>query len=329
MRVTLRSLLYAAILSTLVLTLTAISRADCAAPSSPGVRICSPTPNATVAYLPALDFNSTPKDGATVLKFSVYDNNKKVFEGDPGQSGATLFEAKLFNGLHNIAINMWDSSGAVYQGRVTFRVVGDGFVTPCPAPSTPGVNFCVPPSNAILGPNYTVSATATGKTRITAIRLYVDGKAVITANSKQLTTTAEVGTQGNHSVTFVAWDSSGNAFKSARTIKSTYQYSFVDCPPRGTDPCTVPGFDPVISPAPNSHVDKPFRLQANIRNNPKPITAMKAYIDNTLAATSNGPIMDFPVDNAPNGTHIITFQAWDTAGILYRIQYNINVNVAQ
>jgi len=66
---------------------------------------------------------------------------------------------------------------------------------------------------------------------------------------------------------------------------------------------------------------------ANILENPRPITTMKAYIDNTLVATANGPTMTSPVENAPNGTHILTFQAWDTGGVMYRIQYNINLNV--
>ena len=50
---------------------------------------------------------------------------------------------------------------------------------------------------------------------------------------------------------------------------------------------------------------------------------MKAYVDNAVVATSNGPTMISPVENAPNGTHILTLQAWDTEGVVYRIQYNI------
>jgi hypothetical protein len=34
-----------------------------------------------------------------------------------------------------------------------------------------------------------------------------------------------------------------------------------------------------------------------------------------------------PVENAPNETHILTLQAWDAEGVMYRIQYNININV--
>jgi len=34
-----------------------------------------------------------------------------------------------------------------------------------------------------------------------------------------------------------------------------------------------------------------------------------------------------PVKKAPTGTHIIT-QAWDSAGTVYRYQYNVNINMA-
>jgi hypothetical protein len=33
------------------------------------------------------------------------------------------------------------------------------------------------------------------------------------------------------------------------------------------------------------------------------------------------------VENAPNGTHLLILQAWDTTGVFYRVQYNININV--
>ena len=66
---------------------------------------------------------------------------------------------------------------------------------------------------------------------------------------------------------------------------------------------------------------------ANILQNPIPITVMKAYVDNTIVAISNGPTTLSTVDGAPNGTHILTLQAWDTQGVMYRIQYNININV--
>jgi hypothetical protein len=312
--------------------------AQCTA-TDPGVRICSPSPNSSVIYQPEIDYNLSAPFGAEIVKWIIYDNNRKIEQSPSGQaSGGTspsggsegeLFDSDIKNGLHHIVINAWDSNGKLYQGSVSFTVVGDGYPTPCSAPTSPGVNFCSPPANAILGSSYTVSATATGNSKIVAMRLYVDNKAQVTQtnNSNQLTTAASVGTQGNHTVTFVAWDSGGHAFRSSRVINSAYTYSIVGCIDKGTPPC-MPGFDSDASmPAANSYVGNSFTIMANILNNPNQITAMKAYIDNTVFAVSNGPTMSSPVENAPNGTHILTLQAWDTKGLVYRYRYNININV--
>ena len=310
--------------------------AQCTALADPGVRICSPSANSTVIYQPEIDFNLSSAFGTEIVKSIVYDNNKKIDQspsgqesgGNQGGSEEILFSSDIKNGLHHIVINAWDSTGKLYQGAVSFTVVGDGYNTSCSAPTSPGINFCAPPASAILGSSYTVSATATGNSKIVAIRLYVDNKAQVTqTNSNHLTTAASVGTQGNHTVTFVAWDNGGHVFSSSRTIHSSYTYSIVGCQDKGTPPC-MPGFDSDSSmPAANSDVGNSFTITADIKNNPNTITTMKAYVDNTLVATSNGPTMSSPVENAPNGTHILTLQAWDTKGIVYREQYNININV--
>jgi hypothetical protein len=303
--------------------------ATCTAPTSPGVRICSPTANATVAYVTALDFNSTPAFGAEILKFSIYDNNRKVIDGLPGQTGETVIDGSIKNGPHTVVINAWDSSGKLYQSRVSFLVTGDGFPFPCPVPSSPGVNFCQPPSNAVLSTHYFLAAAARGKSSIAAMRTYVDGKAQDTqTNVNQFQSGASVGTQGDHRISVVAWDNSGDVYKSTRILHSVFTYGLSDCPPsKGTpQPCT-PGFDTNSMPAPNTYVGNSFTMMASIVNNPNPITTMKAYIDNTVFAVSNGPTMASPVTGAPNGTHILTLQAWDTKGIVYRVQYNININV--
>jgi hypothetical protein len=323
------------LVATLSLTLlSAITSAECSPPSSPGVRICSPTPNATVVYfsnavaqIPAIDFNSTPAFGTQIVKYSVYDNNHKVAQDTTGTSGAELLLGSIKNGLHRVVVNAWDNSGKLYQANVSFRVIGDAFPFPCPVPSSPGVNFCVPPAGAILGPQYDADASARGNSSISAIRLYIDGKAQETQlNFNELNTLAFVGTQGDHRLSFVAWDTTGHVFKSSRVIHSAYTYSFLNCPPKGNDPCTA-GFD-VSSPQNNSYVANSFTIMATVEQNPNPITAMKAYIDNTVVAVSNGPTMASNVENAPSGTHILTLQAWDTKGVLYRIQSNVNINVA-
>ena len=72
-----------------ILLLPAAALAQCTAPSDPGVRICSPTLNATLAYPAFIDFNSTPAFGTEIVKYSVYDNDHKIFESSGG-TGTTL-----------------------------------------------------------------------------------------------------------------------------------------------------------------------------------------------------------------------------------------------
>jgi len=292
------------------------------------VRICSPTANATVAWIPSVDFNSTPASGAEIVKFIVYDNNHKLFEDTSGRTGTGLLIDRTGNGPHHVVVNAWDSTGKLYQGSVSFNVVGLGYNTTCTAPASPGINFCAPPpSGVVLPTNYWISATAKGQSRITNIRVYLDNVAQFTfPNVNELSTTLDVKTQGNHRVTYVAWDSLGNAFSSSKIINSTFTYGFLDCPPKGTDPCK-PGFNGSTIPQANAYVGNSFQIHVDIEQPPNPVTTMKAYVDNTLVATSNGPTMVSTVDNAPSGTHILTLQAWDTKGILYRVQYNININV--
>ena len=324
-----RRLLFPLLLTFIVLP--ALAAAECTAPDAPGVRICSPTANATVASIPAIDFNSTPAFGAEITKFVVYDNNVKLYQGYPGQSGTSLTDGSIKNGLNKIVINAWDSQGNLYQGAVNFTVVGDAYPQ-CAVPASPGINFCGPPAGAELGLNYSVYVSAKGNSKITAMKLYVDGKQQQSTfngfyGDPSFSTIVEVPTQGNHKVTFNAWDSNGHVFTASRTIRSTYTRGYEECPPKGNDPCLA-GFDSSSDPEPNSYVENSFPITANVVNNTNQITSMKAWINNTVVATSNGPTMSTTVENAPNGTHILTLQAWEASGVSYRIQYNVNINVS-
>ncbi len=315
--------------------------ADCAPPANPGVRICSPTQNGTVVYgivvegvldvFPFIDFNSTPAAGAHIVKVKAYDNNRKFFEGEDLQSGATLNNEQtdtLLNGFHNLAINAWDSQGNLYQARVSFWVVGDGFPFSCSGPTPPGINFCSPPSNSILSTRIPIVATASGQNNSIprAMRLYIDDKEQFTLdNTDRLTVPAKTDSQGNHSFVIVAWDIFGNTLVSGRTLKSSYTYDWQRCSPQGS-PC-LPGIGIQPQPARNEYVGNSFTIEASVEDNPLPITAMRAYIGNTVVASSNGPTILMPVENIPSGTQALTLQAWDTSGALYRVRYSINVNV--
>lgn len=313
------------LLSTTVVLLGSLNAfAQCSAPSTPGVRICAPTPNSTVVYLPAIQVNSTPKSGS-IYKFIIYDNGKQTFEGEPYQSGVTLYDGALRNGFHNIVVNAWDTAGNLLQSKVSFTIVGYGYSLFCDAPAGPGINFCVPPANSLQQSGVPVSATAKGYSAITAIQVYVDGKLQTEQRGyNYLSTGVFPSAPGAHRITMVAYDSTGHRFAASKMV--TTSYDSYNCPPKGNGPCS-PGFV-VNSPSSDEFVDGTFNLNAEVLNNPRPISAMKVYLDGTLIAQSGGPTVYQSVTTAARGTHVLTFQAWDTAGNLYRVQQNVNVGVA-
>ncbi|HSS97215.1 MAG TPA: hypothetical protein VLK33_09300 [Terriglobales bacterium] len=305
---------------------------ECSAPSNPGVRICSPTAGATVVYIPTVDFNTTPAFGTQISKYIIYDNNQKIAQSSPGQTGDSFAGLQFENGINNVVINAWDTAGNLYQGKVSFRVTDQTFTLTCPIPSSVGVNFCSPPEGAVLSTIPELNAAAKGFSRITMIKLYIDGvERTSRPNSAHFDTGTALGdlyvggTQGDHTATFVAWDSGGHVFKSSRVLHASYKYGFQDCTVP-SQPCD-PGVDAASTPMPNAYVDNSFTINADIQQNPKPITTMKAYLDGKVVATSHGPTLISNVENAPSGTHVLTLQGWDNTGIVYRVTYNININV--
>jgi len=116
----------------------------------------------------------------------------------------------------------------------------------------------------------------------------------------------------------VAWDTNNVAYKSSVSFKAYYEG---DCPPKGST-CN-PGIYP-STPNDGEDVTSPFRVSAAVQFNTASITAMKVYVDGREAGSSSGPNFDQPV-SAVKGTHILVIQAWDTAGKLYRLTENVNV----
>ncbi|HYG97875.1 MAG TPA: hypothetical protein VD837_02000 [Terriglobales bacterium] len=273
--------------------------------------------------MPAIQVNSTPRSGA-IYKFIIYDNGKKMFEGEPYQTGVVLYDGALRNGFHNLVVNAWDTSGNLLQSKISFTVVGYGYPLLCSVPASPGINFCVPPANSLQQSGIPVSATAKGHTRITAMQVYVDGKLQTGQQGYHyLSTGVFPSGPGTHRITVVAYDSTGHRFASTKTVRSTYDAH--SCPPKGNNPCS-PGFV-VEGPMPDEFVGASFTVKAQILNNPKPITAIKVYLDARLIAESNGPTLYQSTTTEARGTHILTFQAWDTDGNLYRVQQNVNIGV--
>jgi len=292
--------------------------ANCGAPSDPGVRICTPTANATISggYM---EINSTPKSGS-IHRFIVYIDGKNHYQGGAYQTGVNLGDGSIYNGTHSLTVRAWDTGGNVLEAHRTFTVINAG-AGPCRKPSTPGINLCDPPANSYQ-PNLgiPVSVAARGYSTISSLNFYVDSKLFLSTSDNPVGTGATT-TAGPHTIKVVAKDSTGHTFSVSHLVHAYYEFT---CDPKGST-CT-PGVV-IQGPYDEQYVSGSFLVDAAVQNNTSPITSMKAYVGNTLVASSSGPTLYQHV-SASNGTHVLRVDAIDTKGRLYRSMLNVNVNVA-
>ncbi len=122
----------------------------------------------------------------------------------------------------------------------------------------------------------------------------------------------------------MATGSAGNHYSASKKVVAEYTYDHYSWMGSGC----IPGIY-AVALLDEAYVGSTFDLNMPIRDNPNPISAMRAYLDNNVIATSNGPRLQQQVTVAASGTHILTIQGWDSKGIEYRIQQNININVSK
>ncbi len=291
--------------------------AACTAPASGSLAICQPSANSTIYQVPHIEAAANPSSGS-ITTMKVYIDNKQVFENSGGE--LSLFEGGVANGTHHLVINAWDTLGRLYQAQENFSVTGN-LPFSCP-PSAVGVRICAPASGQVVSQNLGFAAGFKGNAAITHVRAYIDsaddfdmtpaaGQSAVIADG--LNTSA-----GAHMLKVVAWDANGGVYSSSVSITTYYEGG---CPPKG-DTCN-PGVY-ITTPNDGDDVESPFRLSASMQFNTASITSMKVFVDGIQAAESTGPSFDQPVQ-AAKGTHVVTIQAEDTAGKLYRLTENVNV----
>jgi hypothetical protein len=300
-----------------VLCISSQASAACPAPASGSLAICQPSANSTVYQVPHIEAVANPTSGSiTTLK--IYIDNKLVFQNSG--PGISLFEGGVANGTHHLVINAWDDFGRLYQAQENFSVTGNLPFT-CPVTGV-GVRICAPATGSVVSQNLGFTAGFKGNTAIKFVRAYVDSADVFdfapAAGQDHVVAGGVSTSAGTHTLTVVAWDTNNTVYKSSVGFKTYYEG---DCPPKGTT-CN-PGIYP-NTPNDGDDVQSPFRVSASVQNNTASITAMKVYIDGVQAGASSGPTFDQPVF-AAKGTHIMVIQAWDTAGNLYRVTENVNV----
>jgi hypothetical protein len=275
-----------------------------------------------VVDIPDVAVRFTPAAGSTIAKMIIYDNSRKMWQGGPGQDGTDVYDGAVFRGTHNLVVNAWDTNGTLYQARETFFATGNNYA-PCSTPSAPGINFCSPPTTAILATFLTVGAAAKGTSAITNISFYLNGTYQAGFDGPSGAVPFTFPQQSTpYTVKAVATDSGGHTYSASKTLTALSSYGGYSCFING---CT-PGIQ-INAPIDEAYVGNTFDLNYQILDNPNPISEMRAYLDNNIIAASTGSTLQQQVTVAPSGTHILTVQGWDSKGIEYRIQTNVNINV--
>ncbi len=303
-------------LALLVTAFAVSAHADCAAPNSPGLRICFPNQNSVVMYTAGIEMAASTASGA-IRRVEVWNNGtqRDSFQYLPG----TLYDGSMKNGWNHVTVKVWDTGGHLYQAQRSFYVTGFG-AGKCSTPSSAGVNLCWPASNS-WQPNQAVSisASANGQnSRIRYVNIYVDGKFLVGQSGNSIVTGAGM-SAGTHTVTARAVDYSGRVYKTSSTFKAFYIY---DCTPRAGS-CS-PGI--VINKPGTEDVPSTFTVQADVQNNPSPISSMRVYIDGVSKAASGGPGVTASLTLPSNSTHRMVIKAWDTSGKVYESYQNLYVH---
>jgi hypothetical protein len=290
--------------------------AACPEPASGKLVICQPSANSRVYQVPHIEALANPLSGS-IVAMKVYIDGRQIFQNAGPE--LSLFEGGVSNGTHHLTVNALDELGRLYHADHYFAVTGN--LPSCPV-SAAGVRICAPAAGQVVSQNLGLSLGFKGNAPIKRVTAFIGSTPIFdfapSPGQTQVIGEGSGTTAGAHTLNVVAVDANNVTYKASAPFTAYYE---ADCPPKG-DTCN-PG---VYGNTPNDgdDVQSPFRVSATVQNNARSITAMKVYVDGLQAGASSGPGFDQPV-SATKGTHIVTIQAWDTAGKLYRLTENVNV----
>lgn len=311
-----RSVLFSALMLVPAL-LPRIAAADCPTPATTGIVICQPSANSTIFQVPHFEAAATPASGS-ITSMSILIDGKNVFTNSGDM--LSVFQGGVSNGKHALAIEATDSFGRHLRASESFTVIGNiGF---CP-PSGVGMFICAPTTNGAVSQNLEFSLGFKGQATTSHVRIYIDNKRFADFDPPfsppgEILGTAGPVSAGQHNMTAIAWDIHGQTVKNSVVFKAFFDGG---CPPKG-NVCT-----PVLTPdtpQDGEDVKSPFLVSAHVDFNTVSISAIKAYLDGRVVAESFGPAFHQNL-SAAKGTHILTLQAWDVDGRLYRVTENVNV----
>jgi hypothetical protein len=289
------------------------AHANCPAPTNPGAVICFPSNGSTVTSPMNIEATATGRNGLPIVQMILYSNNHKI---DQVNNIATLTFSDgndIYNQSYHLVLNAWDSEGNLYQASATVKVIDGTY--PCSHPAS-GINFCSPPNNSYQ-PDSGVQLVAWGSSNVTSMNAWLNGTLIDVANGNEI----DAITGGSNYTqwqmfTVKAYHGSQPLYTATANFKMYHVYQ---CGRSGCNPGVV-----IQQPTNDEDTNSPFTVAADVEDNTQQITAMKVYLDNVVVATSTGPTIRANV-TAAAGTHLLSVQAWDTSGALYKTDQTVNV----
>jgi hypothetical protein len=270
--------------------------------STAGVTITSPANGATVQSPVKFVASATSSNSAyPISAMRIYVDNASMYTAYASAINTTL---SLSAGGHSVTIVAWDSAGHAYSKSLSINVS---------TIATAGVTISSPANGAtVTSPvNFVASAKSSNSAYpITAMRVYVDNASMYTVSAASLNTSLAL-PAGGHSVTIVAWDSSGQAYTKSLSINVT---------------TSATGGVTISSPTNGTAVSSPVQFVASAQaNSGNTITAMRIYVDNVSAYSTYSATLNTSL-SLTSGAHQVIVQAWDNTGAVYKSAETITVS---
>lgn len=282
----------------------------------PSVTICQPGQNQSVSSPLRITAGTTSSYPVSTMK--IYVDNVEKYSVNASTLDTSL---ALPDGAHNIVVQAWNAGGQVFKSSRQVTVGSTTGTGPCTLNTTsPSVTICQPTNGATVDSPVRIVAGTTSATPVTTMKIYVDNVEKYSVKAGQLDTSLAL-TAGVHSIVVQAWNSGGQVFKTPITIT-------VNGGGGTTGPCTMNTVDPsvtVCQPTNGQTVASPVRFVAGTTSS-SPVTAMKIYVDNAIAYSTNTGTLDTSLTLAP-GNHYVVVQAWNQAGAVFKsTPMNISVS---
>jgi hypothetical protein len=267
--------------------------------TAPTGSVTAPATGATVSGLTPV--SATASDNVAVGGVQFQLDGKNLGAEDTAAPYSVTWDTTTFtNGAHQLTAVVFDTAGNASTSAAVPVTVSNVDSTP------PTVSMTAPAGNAALRQTITVSATAADNVAVAGVQFYLDGNplgAEDTASPYSLSWDTTTVSDGGHTLSAVAWDTSGNRSIAPDptvtvTVDNTVPAVSITAPAGGS---TVSGTTAVTATASDNVGVVSIQFQIDGANLGSTITAAPYTV--TWDTTTVG-----------NGSHQLTAVAKDAAG---------------